>query len=204
MHDTVYMVDDDPAVRDSLRFVVESAGHRVETFENARQMIDRARRPVAGCLVVDLRLPGMSGLELCRHLRDQGIELPTIMITGHGDVDAAVRAFRGGVIDFLEKPFSDQALLQRIQQGLQIDARQRENHGRCELLQRREASLTPRERQVLAAVVRGHPNKQIADDLGLSPKTIEVHRSHMMRKMEATSLADLVRMAVDLEELTTA
>lgn len=196
---TVFIVDDDAGVRDSLQFMLESAGHTVEAFENALGMIDRSRAPVAGCLVADLRLPGMSGLDMCDALRHAGVRLPTVVITGHGDVPAAVRAMKSGAIDFLEKPFSERALLDRVEAALALD-----RDSRAEDRQRREVAdlheqLTPRERQVMASVVEGRLNKQIAADLGLSHKTIEVHRSHVMEKMNAASLAQLVRMAVLLE-----
>ncbi len=197
---TVFIVDDDPAVRDSLQFLIESVGYRVEAFENARAMIDRCHRPVAGCLVADLRLPGMSGLDMHDHLRHVGVCLPTIMITGHGDVSAAVRAMHAGALDFIEKPFSDQFLLERITQAVRQDARRREVEGERDALCERYDQLTERERQVMAAVVEGKLNKQVASDLGLSHKTIEVHRAHVMDKMEAKSLAELVRMAVVLEK----
>lgn len=195
----VFIVDDDPGVRDSLQYMVESVGHRVEAFENARAMIDRARRPVAGCLVADLRLPGMSGLDMVDQLTEMGVRLPTIVITGHGDVPAAVRAMKAGAIDFIEKPFSDQALLDRIRAALALDAEDRAVADSLAAVQSRYDHLTPRERQVMASVVEGKLNKQIATDLGLSHKTIEVHRAHVMEKMSAGSLAALVRMAVLLE-----
>lgn len=196
---TVFIVDDDAGVRESLQFMVESVGHNVEVFENARSMIDRCRRPVAGCLVADLRLPGMSGLDMFDQLVEMGVELPTIVITGHGDVTAAVRALKAGAIDFIEKPFSDQALLDRIAAALAIDADHRASAENLASVQQRFDQLTPRERQVMASVVEGKLNKQIANELGLSHKTIEVHRAHVMDKMAASSLAELVRMAVMLE-----
>ncbi|MEM6457926.1 MAG: response regulator [Planctomycetota bacterium] len=196
----VYLVDDDAGVLDSLRYLVESAGHRVETFENARQLLDRARRrPPTGCLVADLRLPGMSGLDMIDALAELGVRLPTVVITGHGDVPAAVRAMKTGAIDFLEKPFSDEALLRRIDEALAIS---RDRHAADTALAdvaHRHRQLTPRESQVMDAVVEGKLNKQIAAELGLSHKTIEVHRAHVMAKMRAGSLANLVRMAVRLE-----
>lgn len=196
---TVFIVDDDAGVRESLKFMVESVGHQVEVFENARTMIDRCREPVAGCLVADLRLPGMSGLDMFDQLLEMGVDLPTIIITGHGDVTAAVRALKAGAIDFVEKPFSDQALLDRVDAALSIDADHRATAESLASIQERFGQLTPRERQVMASVVEGKLNKQIANDLGLSHKTIEVHRAHVMDKMAASSLAELVRMAVLLE-----
>lgn len=197
---TVFIVDDDPAVRDSLKYMIESVGHVVEAFENARTMIDRARQPVSGCLVADLRLPGMSGLDMFDKLRELGVNLPTIVITGHGDVTAAVRALKAGAIDFIEKPFSDQALLDRISTAMQINTANRATAQEVAAVDQCYQQLTPRERQVMASVVEGRLNKQIAADLGLSHKTIEVHRAHVMDKMAAKSLAELVRMAVLLEQ----
>ena len=197
---TVFVVDDDPAVRDSLKFMLESAGHHVEAYGSAGEMVDRAGRPVAGCLVADVRLPGMSGLDLIDKLNEAGTDLPVIVITGHGDVDAAVRALKSGAVDFIQKPFSNQSLLDRIVQALETDRQHRDScRERAEICERFER-LTPREKQVMAMVVEGKLNKQVAADLKLSPKTIEVHRSHAMTKMGASSFADLVRMAVILGE----
>jgi len=197
---TVFIVDDDSGVRDSLKYMIESVGHRVEAFENAREMIDRARTPVYGCLVADLRLPGMSGLDMFEKLQELGVRIPTIVITGHGDVTDAVRAMKAGALDFIEKPFSDQALLDRITTALQINTADLAYAREFAQVEHRFQQLTPRERQVMAAVVEGRLNKQIAADLGLSHKTIEVHRAHVMEKMTAKSLAGLVRMAVVLEQ----
>ncbi|MEM8739020.1 MAG: response regulator [Planctomycetota bacterium] len=196
---SVFVVDDDPGVRDSLRYLLESNGHHVETFETARAMIDRARRSLAGCLIADLRLPGMSGLDMCDALHDMGVRLPTLVITGHGDVSAAVRAMKAGAVDFLEKPFSDSALLDHVATALDLDQRHRVSDAELRRVAGLYDLLTPRERQVMAAVVEGKLNKQIAADLGLSHKTIEVHRAHVMDKMNAGSLAQLVRMAVLIE-----
>lgn len=204
MQPTVYIVDDDPGVRDSLQYMIESVGHRVEAFEHARGMLNRARTPMLGCLVADLRLPGMSGLDMFDRLREMGVTLPTIIITGHGDVSAAVRAMKAGAIDFIEKPFSDQSLLVRIDRAMQIDGSNRAAAGEVARVDERYQQLTPRERQVMWSVVAGRLNKQIATELELSHKTIEVHRAHVMSKMAAKSLADLVRMAVLLEQQSVA
>jgi len=199
---TVFVVDDDLGVRDSLRFLLESVGHRVETFENARSMIERCREPVAGCLVADLRLPGMSGLDMYDRLLELRVNLPAIVITGHGEVSAAVRAMKSGAIDFIAKPFSDQALLDCIQEALKLDRENRKVVREQASVREYHLTLTTRERQVMASVVEGKLNKQIAAELGLSHKTIEVHRAHVMEKMRASSLADLVRMAVMLEQVS--
>ena len=195
----VFIVDDDPGVRDSLKFLVEGEGHTVECFDCAPAFLDRARMPMAGCLVADLRLPGMSGLEMHEKLKAMDVSLPTIMISGHGDVPVAVRALQAGIIDFLEKPFSDRALLDRVAAAVEDDARRREEDRGREALLTRYGKLSPRERQVMTGVVKGRLNKQIAADLGLSHKTIEVHRSHVMDKMRASSLAELVRMAMEID-----
>ncbi|MEM9417830.1 MAG: response regulator [Planctomycetota bacterium] len=197
---TVFIVDDDPGVRDSLKYMIESGGYVVEAFDSARAMIDRARTPVSGCLVADLRLPGMSGLDMFDKLQELGVNLPTVVITGHGDVTAAVRAMKAGALDFIEKPFSDQALLDRISTAMQINTANQVAAQEVAQVDQCYQRLTPRERQVMAAVVEGRLNKQIASDLGLSHKTIEVHRAHVMEKMNAKSLAELVRMAVLLEQ----
>ena len=204
---TVFVVDDDVHVRDSLSWLIASAGLAVETFPTAERAYDRVRglyrcerdaTASLGCLVADLRMPGLSGLELHEHLHDAGVQIPTLIITGHGDVATAVRAVRCGCLDFIEKPFSDQMLLDRIHDALRQDARQVRERLRHTVLQRRMARLSEREMQVLKLVVAGHLNKEIANKLGLSHKTIEVHRSHVMAKMQASSFADLVRMAADL------
>ena len=199
-HRTVFIVDDDPAVRDSLTFVLEAAGYEVRSFGSGRELLKRVDEASAGCLLLDLRLAGMSGFDLKTQLAEQGFRLPIIMITGHGDVDAAVQAFKCGIIDFLEKPFSNEVLIQRIEEAMKIDLDEREAAEQLSSIRIRYESLSPRERQVMEAVVEGKLNKQIANDLGLSHKTIEVHRAHVMQKMAASSLADLVRMAVLLED----
>lgn len=193
---TVYVVDDDKAVRESLRWLLESVGLRVALYASADAFLTSYTPQMAGCLVVDVRLPGMSGLDLQQTLTHRGVRLPVIVITGHGDVPVAVRAMKAGAIDFIEKPFSDQTLLDRVRYGLELDARQRTQESEELRLRQRLSRLTPREREVMHMVVRGKLNKQIASDLGLSHKTIEVHRAHVMEKMEADSVAMLVRMAM--------
>ncbi len=192
----VYVVDDDPDVRDSLCWLIESVEQAVEAFGCADDFLARLEAgPVAGCLVADLRLPGMSGLELAEKLRAMECRIPIIMITGHGDVTAAVKAFKTGCVDFIEKPFSDQALLDRVRDALARDQDQRIVEQHLETIRQRMSRLTPRESEVMSMVVVGKLNKQIASELGLSHKTVEVHRAHVMEKMGASSLADLVRMA---------
>lgn len=198
----VFVVDDEESVVESIRFILESEGYEVESFTDPRAMLDRGRKPVAGCLVTDVRMPGMSGLDMHERLQATGVSLPTIMVTGHGEVPDAVRAMKAGCVDFIQKPWSNAALLDRVRDAMQMDQDQRSlNAERGEVLVRFE-KLTARERQVMAAVVEGRLNKQIASELGLSHKTIEVHRAHVMEKMSAVSLAKLVRMAVMIESST--
>lgn len=196
----VYVVDDDQAVRDSLRWLIESIGHQVNTYGNAQAFLDDYDPDRPGCIVLDVRMPGMSGLDLQDRLRERGIQIPIIVITGHGDVPMAVRAMKSGALDFVEKPFSDQVLLERIQQALDLDSEYREKHQRIRDIAARHASLTPREREVMDQVVAGHANKVIAYELGVSMKTVEAHRGKVMRKMKARSLSDLVQMAQALKE----
>lgn len=196
---TVFVVDDEQSVLDALRFVLESEGFVVEVFSNAAEMIERSRVGLDGCLLTDIRMPGMSGLDLHERLRDRGVHVPTIVVTGHGEVPDAVRAMKSGCIDFVQKPWSNAALVARVREAMQVDRERRDAEAeRADTLARFD-TLTPRERQVMAAVVDGRLNKQIAGELGLSHKTIEVHRSHVMEKMNARSLAELVRLAVAIE-----
>ncbi|MEM9415936.1 MAG: response regulator [Planctomycetota bacterium] len=196
---TVFVVDDDAAVRDSLQWLLESVGMSVKSFASANEFLAEADEACRGCLVVDLRLPGLSGLDLMDQLNSKDIHLPTIMITGHGDVTAAVRAMKAGAIDFIEKPFNDEILLDRVRAALAMDVEQFASVEYLREIASRAQRLTPREVQVMALVVQGKINKQIATELGLSHKTIEVHRAHVMEKMQAGSLAELVRMSVALE-----
>lgn len=199
---TVYVVDDDSAVRESMQFLLESAGMPVRCFEDAAgllQAISDAGGPPCACAVVDIRLPGMSGIELQEELRRRGSTLPIIIITGHGDVAAAVRALKAGAIDFIEKPFNDRQLLDRVRQALDLSTRHRVAAAIRDDLVLRANRLTRREQQVMARVVQGQLNKQIAQELGLSPKTVEVHRAHVMEKMDADSLAQLVRFSIIIE-----
>jgi len=192
----VFVVDDDPAMRDSLRWLIESTGLRVETYPDGKTFLDAIRGDMPGCLVLDVRMPGMSGLDLQSELARRGIGLPTIVITGHAEVPMAVRAVKAGAIDFIEKPFSDQLLLDRVRQGIEMDQQDREARERRAEVLRRLGLLTQREHEVLDLVVAGKPNKEIAVALRLSPKTVEVHRAHVMEKMQASSVAELVRLAM--------
>ncbi|RIK64777.1 MAG: DNA-binding response regulator [Planctomycetota bacterium] len=193
---TVFVIDDDAAVRDSLKYLIESVGHRVRTFASANEFLDACTTEHAGCILADVRMPGMSGLELQERLVARAILMPTIIITGHGDVAMAVRAMKAGALDFIEKPFSDQVLLDQIHVALERDTREREKRDRQRRIQDRFSLLSPRERTVMDKVVAGKSNKTIAAELGLSQKTVEVHRAHVMAKVKADSLAQLVHMAL--------
>jgi two-component system, LuxR family, response regulator FixJ len=192
----VFVVDDDRAMRESLRWLLESVGLTVRTYANAADFLREYEPTQPGCLVLDVRMPGMSGLDLQADLVRRGAGLPTIIVTGHAEVPMAVRAVKAGAVDFIEKPFSDQLLLDRVRQALEIDRLEREVRRRREEARRRLESLTAREREVLMLVAVGKANKEIAAELGLSPKTVEVHRSHVMSKMSVDSLAELIRVAI--------
>jgi FixJ family two-component response regulator len=198
------VVDDDEAVRDSLGMLLESVGLEVELFGSATEFLDRFHTASPGCLVLDVRLPGMSGLELQKELAARGAELPIVFITGHGDVPMAVGAMQEGAVDFLEKPFKEQELLDRVSRALLESSRRRHLSGETSAIARRLETLTPRERQVLELVVEGAPNKVIASRLGASQRTIEIHRANVMKKMQADSLAQLVRMVMRLEQTSQA
>jgi two-component system, LuxR family, response regulator FixJ len=192
----VFVVDDDRAMRDSLRWLLESIGLTVRTYATAAEFLREHQPSQPGCLVLDVRMPGMSGLDLQAELVQRGAELPTIVVTGHAEVAMAVRAVKAGAIDFIEKPFSDQLLLDRVRQALEIDRQSREVRARREEARRRLASLSGREREVLELVAAGKANKEVAAALGLSTKTVEVHRAHVMSKMAVDSLAELIRVAI--------
>ena len=194
---TVFVVDDDPAMRESLCWLIESIGLNARAFESAAAFLNAFDPAAPGCLVVDVRMPGMSGLELHTRLAEQAASLPVLIITGHGDVPMAVRAMKNGAFDFLEKPFNDQALLERIGQAIEHDKKQRQAQQRDAQYQARVQSLSPRERQVLDMVVQARLNKQIAATLELSEKTVETHRANVMRKMGAVTVVELVRMVME-------
>lgn len=196
---TVFVVDDDLAARESLRWLLESVGHQVRCHGSSREFLDTYDGTMPGCLVLDVRMPGMSGLELQTHLLQCDWCLPVIIVTGHGDVPMAVRAMKAGAVDFLQKPYNDQALLERIQRALELCRRRRRNQGEMARIQANYCQLTPREREVAALVVSGKSNKVIAIELGLSPKTVEVHRANVMFKLQAHSLSELVQMCMRLE-----
>lgn len=193
---TVFVVDDDQAMRHSLKWLIESIGMRVRTFGSANDFLDSYYPGQAGCLLLDVRMPGMSGLELQSHLARHEIRLPVIIITGHGDVAMAVKAMRAGAVDFIEKPFNDEALLSSIRNALSRDEKQRALQLQRAEIAARLAELTPREHEVMDMVTAGRSNKEIAASLGVSAKTVEAHRARVMDKMRASSLAELVRMAL--------
>ena len=199
---TVFVVDDDEAVRASLKLLLKTLGLPAQTYASAQEFLATFDARRGGCLVLDIRMPGMSGLELQEELNARGAILPIIFITGHGDVPMAVEAMQRGAMDFLQKPFRDQDLLDRISEALAKDRAGRELLGNRERIRARVAGLTPREREVMALVTQGKANKVIAADLDLSQRTVEIHRAHVMEKMGANSLAHLVRMAIDVDEGT--
>ncbi|GAB4517516.1 MAG: response regulator transcription factor [Phycisphaerales bacterium] len=194
---TVFVIDDDPTLRRSIEFLSESVGLKVASFGSAQEFLDGAQPSTPGAIVLDVRMPGMSGLDLLDELTDRGFHHPVIVITGHADVPMAVRALKAGAMEFIEKPFNDQDLLDRVQKAIEWDAEQRERSSDVLVIRERAATLTPREREVMDLVIEGNANKQIAATLGLSEKTIEVHRSRVMRKMQATNAADLIRMVLE-------
>ncbi len=192
---TVFLVDDDRDIRDSLRWLLESVGLRLQAFASAQEFLDAYVPESPGCLLLDVRMPGMSGLELQEKLLESGFDIPTIILTGHADVPMAVRAMKSGALDFIEKPFSDQILLDQVNLALERDAHRRAKKARDGDLIRRVESLSPRERTVMLKVVEGKSNKAIALELKLSQKTVEVHRAHVMSKVRASSVAELVQIA---------
>ena len=197
--DIVYVVDDDPPVRAALEMLIRSQQLAVESFPNAAAFLDSFKPGQPGCLVLDIRMPGMSGLDLQTELERRGSDLPIIFLTGHGDIQMAVQALKAGAQDFLEKPFRDQTLLDCIHRALEEGRESRDKRERAEDVQRRVASLTPRENEVLQRIIEGQPNKVVASELSLSERTIEIHRSRVMSKMGARSLAQLVRLMMQAQ-----
>jgi two-component system response regulator FixJ len=195
----VHIVDDEEAVRNSLAFLLSGAGFAVRVHESATDFLAIAGAIKNGCLITDLRMPDMSGVELLRRLRDNGTLLPAIVITGHGDVQMAVEAMKNGALDFIEKPFSDDVLIDSISRAVSHAVERVQNAAALEQVRQRLGSLSERETQVLKGVVAGQPNKTIAFDLGISPRTVEVYRAGLMSKMQARSLPDLVRMVMDMD-----
>jgi two-component system response regulator FixJ len=192
----VHLIDDDDAVRQSLAFLLGTAGLAVRTYDSAVAFLKALPTVQAGCIVTDIRMPEIDGLELQRRLNGLNLGLPVIVITGHGDVPLAVEAMKAGAVDFIEKPFDDEALLAAVRTALDRHAKDERREAELAEIRTRLESLSARERQVLEGLVAGLPNKTIAYDLNISPRTVEVHRANVMTKMQATSLSDLVRMAL--------
>ena len=193
---TVFVVDDDQANRDLLRHLMDSVDLAVETFCSAREFLDAFQPDRRGCLLLDVRMPGMSGLELQKELAARGIDLPVIIVTGHSDVQMAVTAMKRGAFDFIEKPINNQQLLDLVHKAMKLDASLAEEMSRKAEFDKRLSLLTPRERQILDLIAAGKANKQIAHDLGISQRTVEVHRAKVMKKIQAKSLADLMKMVI--------
>jgi len=196
---TVFVVDDDDAVRNSLRLLLKSVSLPVVAYASAPEFLDAYDTNQPGCVVLDIRMPGMGGLELQQQLNMRGAVIPLVFISGHGDIPMAVEAMQQGAFDFLQKPFRDQDLIDRVRRALERDATSRGPLREIERIRERRESLTARERDVLQLVTTGKQNKVIAADLGLSQRTVEIHRARVMEKMQAQSLAQLVRMMLDLE-----
>jgi two-component system, LuxR family, response regulator FixJ len=198
----VHVIDDDAAMRDSLAFLLDSAGLRARVFASAPEFLDQLAALERGCILTDVRMPEMSGLQLIDELKARGVAWPVVVMTGHADVPLAIQAMKAGVLDFIEKPFDDEALLAILQMALSKAEMQARRSAEIETIRAKLATLSPRERDVLEGLVAGHPNKVIAYDLGISPRTVEIYRANVMTKMDAGSLSELVRMRLAVEAPT--
>ncbi len=192
----VHVIDDDDAVRESMSFLLRSADFEVAVYESAQSFLEAVKAGVSGCIVTDVRMPGMSGIDLLRELQQMQIALPVIVVTGHGDIQLAVEAMKAGAVDFLEKPFDDHRMLEAVRAALERRPARAARTPEQDAIAARLESLSQRERQVLNGLVAGQPNKTIAYELGISPRTVEVYRANVMTKMQAGSLSELVRMAL--------
>jgi FixJ family two-component response regulator len=200
LHPTVFVVDDDEPVRDAIGLLLDTVDIPHESFGTAQEFLDGYDPERTGCLVLDIRMPGMSGLELQDHLADRHDPIPIVFITGHGDIPMAVEAMKKGAFDFIRKPFRDQELLDRVQEALNLDAETREYHADLADVRAHADSLTPREKEVFERVAEGQANKVVAIELAISERTVEIHRSQVMQKMQARNLADLVKMKILLDQ----
>ena len=194
-HATVHLVDDDEAIRRSATYMLRTSGYVVKTYASGTELLAEPRPLPSGCILLDIRMPDMDGLEVQAALKAAGVLLPVIIITGHGDVDLAVRAMNGGAVDFIEKPFEKRVLVDAIEKAFEQVDRSGRRYARADEARARLAVLTGRERDVLQGLVRGFPNKTIAYDLGISPRTVEIHRANLMSKLEVTSLSEALRLA---------
>ena len=194
--DIVHVVDDDEAMRDSMAFLLRAENFQVQTYADAAGFLTALPQIKVGCVVTDVRMPGMSGIELLQRLRELKVSLPVIVVSGHGDVPLAVEAMKTGALDFIEKPFDDDVFLRAVRLALSAQAVDSQRQAQKATINSRLESLSNREREVLEGLVAGHPNKTIAYDLGISPRTVEIYRANVMEKMQARSLSDLVRMAL--------
>lgn len=199
MSEAVYLVDDDPDVRDAIVFLLENEGLPVRAFGEPQPLLDEVDGSSRGCMVLDVRLPQMDGLQLLEALRERSVEMPAIFISGHGDIPMAVRAVQAGALDFLEKPFRDEVLLEKVNNGLELDRHARESHSERLAVEKRLEELTPREREVMEGMLQGKLNKIIASDLDVSVRTVEVHRANVLDKLHARNSSDMVRLVLSTD-----